>query len=113
MPTDAPAQAEFARHAEAIKQAIAREESPAVAGPEVTAEVPAASVRVASGSPPVADEAPGDHDVEASSPPADLPTQPGPGAAERPTGPARIVFGETDDLLANVDSGVNEDEFKW
>ena len=25
----------------------------------------------------------------------------------------RILFGESDDLLADVDSGVNEDEFKW
>ena len=25
----------------------------------------------------------------------------------------RIVFGETDDLLADVDTGVNENEFKW
>jgi hypothetical protein len=25
----------------------------------------------------------------------------------------RIVFGESDDLLADVDTGVNENEFKW
>ena len=25
----------------------------------------------------------------------------------------RILFGESDDLLADVDSGVNENEFKW
>jgi cell division initiation protein len=25
----------------------------------------------------------------------------------------RIIFGETDDLLADVDTGVNENEFKW
>jgi cell division initiation protein len=108
---DPSAQAEFARHAEAVKQAIAREESPVPAEPEVTAEVPASALRVASTSPAVADEAPGGE--EASSSRADLPAQPGPGAAERPTGPARILFGETDDLLADVDSGVNEDEFKW
>jgi hypothetical protein len=28
-------------------------------------------------------------------------------------GRERIVFGETDDLLADVDTGVNENEFKW
>jgi hypothetical protein len=44
--------------------------------------------------------------------------------AARPAAPAaddeeaeesreRIVFGETDDLLADVDTGVNENEFKW
>ena len=26
---------------------------------------------------------------------------------------SRILFGESDDLLADVDTGVNEDEFKW
>ncbi len=25
----------------------------------------------------------------------------------------RIMFGESDDLLADVDTGVNENEFKW
>jgi len=44
-------------------------------------------------------------------------------AAGRPSEPAsgdepeesreRIVFGESDDLLADVDTGVNENEFKW
>ena len=41
------------------------------------------------------------------------PREPGPGAAERPPARERILFGETDDLLADVDSGVNENEFKW
>jgi cell division initiation protein len=117
-PADGLAQAEFARHAEAIKEAIAREvvrpatESPATterteepaAAPDVTAEVPAAEVVAA----PAAAEAERTDDA-----PPDLPTEPGPGAAERPPARERILFGETDDLLADVDSGVNENEFKW
>jgi cell division initiation protein len=113
--SDGLAQAEFARHAEAIKEAIAREvvlpatESPATterteepaAAPDVTAEVPAAEV-VAAPAAERTDDAP-----------PDLPTEPGPGAAERPPARERILFGETDDLLADVDSGVNENEFKW
>jgi cell division initiation protein len=88
-PAEGMAQAEFARHAEAIKKSIAREETPAA--PDVTAEVSAAEAVAA----------------------ADLPQEPGPGAAERPRATEPIVFGETDDLLADVDSGVNENEFKW
>ena len=33
-------------------------------------------------------------------------------AARSATGPGRVVVGE-DDVLADVDTGVNEDEFKW
>ena len=36
-----------------------------------------------------------------------------PGAAAPPAKRERILFGESDDLLADVDSGVNENEFKW
>ena len=32
---------------------------------------------------------------------------------DRPRRRERIRFGETDDLLADVDTGVNENEFKW
>ena len=32
---------------------------------------------------------------------------------DRPRRRGRILFGESDDLLADVDTGVNEDEFKW
>jgi cell division initiation protein len=113
-PEEGMAQAEFARHAEAIKEAIAREEAlptpepppePAAA-PDVTVEVPAAAV----GDTPVPEAAVEDWAAEAS---PDLPTEPGPGAAERPPARERILFGETDDLLADVDTGVNENEFKW
>ena len=122
-PAQGMEQDEFARHAEAIKQAIAREEtpppaeSPGVPGQtaepaaDVTAEVPAAAAAafaaLAEAEPP---------EYSAGTPPApaqDLPTEPGPGAAERPPSRGRILFGETDDLLADVDSGVNENEFKW
>ena len=53
-------------------------------------------------------------------PPADDPETtaarpPTPGADEddRPRRRERILFGESDDLLADVDTGVNENEFKW
>ncbi len=35
------------------------------------------------------------------------------GADDQPRRRERILFGESDDLLADVDTGVNEDEFKW
>jgi cell division initiation protein len=111
-PSEGMAQSEFARHAEAIKEAIAREgaapPAPEQTAPDVTAEVPAkAAVAFAEVAPP-------EYSIGAVPRPApDLPTQPGPGAAELPPARERIVFGETDDLLADVDSGVNENEFKW
>jgi len=41
--------------------------------------------------------------------------RPAPAAEDEEAGESRerIVFGETDDLLADVDTGVNENEFKW
>ena len=126
-PAEGMAQAEFARHAEAIKEAIAREEV-LVLAPEQTAEPPAApAVTVEEPATEVddtelpdaalaalAEEEPPEYSIDtapASAP--DLPTEPGPDAAERPPARERILFGETDDLLADVDSGVNENEFKW
>lgn len=126
-PAEGMAQAEFARHAEAIKEAIAREEalpaaeSPAApeqtaeppAAPDVTAEVPAAEVDDAALA-ALVEEAPPEYSIDTAPAPApDLPTEPEPDAAERPPARERILFGETDDLLADVDSGVNENEFKW
>ena len=32
---------------------------------------------------------------------------------DQPRRRERILFGESDDLLADVDTGVNENEFKW
>ena len=113
---------DLARHAEAIKEAIARE---APAAPRVDA-VPAPPVATASVAAPAADEADAatsqgemaaDADGVAPEPPRSsvpvAPTEPGPGAAERTVGKDRILFGESDDLLDDVDSGVNENEFKW
>ena len=124
-PAGGMAQDEFARHAEAIKQAIAREEasaaaSPAAPGqaeepaaPDVTAEVPAAKAAAAAFAAFAAEEPPEYSPGAAPAPAPDPPTEPAPGAAERPPARERILFGETDDLLADVDSGVNENEFKW
>jgi cell division initiation protein len=119
------AQAEFARHADAIKQAIAREESqpaaesPAApertadppAEPDVTAETSAAEAAAAAFA-ALAEEEPPEYSIDAA-PAPELPTEPEPAAAARPPAGERILFGETDDLLADVDSGVNENEFKW
>ena len=153
-PAEGMAQAEFARHAEAIKQAIAREqrqragepvpppvpgesrpvdrearatgaESPlvapgaAVVEPEVrviqpddTAEMPYAEAAAAS--PAEADHPPVSAPTEAApAAGADLPKEPGPDAAARRAASERILFGESDDLLDDVDTGVNENEFKW
>ena len=127
VPPSPPAVAEagrpdLARHAAAIKEAIARE---APMAPRVDA-APAAPVAPAVVEPPVTHEAEAaapqvetaaDTDVLAPVPPTSpgsvAPTEPGPGAAERAAGKERILFGESDDLLADVDSGVNENEFKW
>jgi cell division initiation protein len=131
-PAEGMAQAEFARHAEAIKEAIAREEaspaadSPAVpepaaepsAAPDVTVEVPAEEVDAAvspdAALAALAEQEPPEYSNDAApAPEGDLPAEPGPGAAERVPTRERILFGETDDLLADVDGGVNENEFKW
>jgi cell division initiation protein len=113
---------DMARHAEAIKEAIAREMPLA---PRV-ATVPVASVAPMTAEPPLTDQAANASSPEqpetaagsiASEPPAPpepvAPTEPGPGAGERTASKERILFGESDDLLADVDSGVNENEFKW
>ena len=99
-PAEGLAQAEFARHAEAIKEAIAREEARPAAGP------PTAHEHIAE--PPAAPH------VTVEVPAAEVDSAPSPEeAAAPPSARERILFGETDDLLADVDSGVNENEFKW
>jgi cell division initiation protein len=162
---------DFSRHAEAIKEAIAREstaepaakpvttttpepvatpvktpepaatpapeperseapESPAATEPSPAAPrqpVPdAAAVAPARGRGGVQagvhpDPAPEDTMSQPAPPPADDPeitaAHPGDaGAADEKDEPRRrerILFGESDDLLADVDTGVNENEFKW
>ena len=125
-PAEGMAQAEFARHAEAIKEAISREEAPPTAespaaldqtadpeAPDLTAEVPAPSgddEALAA----LEEEEPSESSPDTgSAPEPDLPTEPGPGAAEQPPAKERILLGETDDLLEDVDTGVNENDFKW
>lgn len=150
---------DFARHAEAIKEAIARES--AASAPEVArapdADGPAPEEPRTAPYVAVADEAPriaerdvsespvvtparGRGGVQAGAHPRREPTDDAPdrtidqpprpssddpeATAARPAAPTaedeeaeksreRIVFGETDDLLADVDTGVNENEFKW
>ena len=147
---------DFTRHAEAIKEAIARESAAAepAQAPEaerVAPEQPRTPpyVVVAEEAPriverevpenPVVAPARGRGGVQAGTherrePPADAPdttmsqpprtssadpeataTRPAPPADDEEAGESRerIVFGETDDLLADVDTGVNENEFKW
>jgi cell division initiation protein len=102
---------EFARHAEAIKAAIEREgqSSPAAvtSAPSAPADAP---VERTSGTGPE-DAADDLEPVFPPSPDAAIPAEPGPGAGERKKD--RILFGESDDILSDVDSGVNENEFKW
>jgi len=100
------AQAEFARHAEAIKAAIEREGQSGTAARPATPEAPVARA-AESGS----DDADALSPVVSPSPDAVIPAEPGPGAGGRQKD--RILFGESDDILSDVDSGVNENEFKW
>ncbi len=76
----------------------------APAGPEVTMSAPARET-------PATDAA---DDAEPATPAAahDDAEAPDEGRQSEPVR-ERIFFGESDDLLADVDSGVNENEFKW
>jgi|WetSurMetagenome_2_1015567.scaffolds.fasta_scaffold301439_1 cell division initiation protein len=155
-PPAAEPTSDFSRHAEAIKEAIAREsgesDSEAAPGPEPGRESERARtapyVAAADEAPrigerevpeqPVVAPARGRGGVQAGThrreAPADAPdttlNQPPRASSDDPEvtaarpAPAaddeepeesrdRIVFGETDDLLADVDTGVNENEFKW
>jgi cell division initiation protein len=160
-PAHPPAEPEsdFSRHAEAIKEAIARESAepdaeaaqpPARAGAAERPRSTTPYVAAADAAPriverevpesPVVAPARGRGGVEAGAhsrrgTPEDAPdttvNQPPRTSSDDPevtaTRPAadaadeeepgesrdRIVFGETDDLLADVDTGVNENEFKW
>jgi cell division initiation protein len=144
---------DFARHAEAIKEAIARESAATQPDDAQEARRPAPEQPRTAPYVAVADEAPriaerdvpespvvapargrggvqsGAHPrreapVDASEKTMDQPPRsssddrevtPAPVAEDGETGESRerIVFGETDDLLADVDTGVNENEFKW
>jgi cell division initiation protein len=154
-----PPAPDLSRHAEAIKEAIARESAPE--SPETDAESERAAISEAESqtaapeadreaarqpvpdTPAVApargrsgvqagvhrepepdadtrDAAPEDTMSQPARTPADDPeaTEARPADDEvadddRPRRRERIPFGETDDLLADVDTGVNENEFKW
>ncbi len=103
---------EFARHAEAIKAAIEREgQSGSTAVP-----APAASPGAAAAPAPEPDRdlvaaAAYDLDPVFLPSPDAVPAEPGPGTGVRKKD--RVIFGESDDILSDVDSGVNENEFKW
>jgi len=107
---------DLARHAGAIKEAIAREApvaprvdaAPVVVEPPVTDDAEAAPSQVET-----AADTDGLAPVSPTSPGPVAPAEPGAGVAERTPGKDRIPFGENDDLLADVDSGVNENDFKW
>ena len=148
---DPEAEGDFARHAEAIKEAIARESSTkrSDSGSSIgkreapaarEAKIPETPAVAAAGAEPAERvegfdvpqfAAPRSHEVPPRSPAAPEVTmsrpptpesEPDSEAAGEPAGaedeePAppkeRILFGESDDLLADVDTGVNENEFKW
>jgi len=128
---------EFAKQAEALKEAIAREdvpqavtkEPPAVFVPETVpapaetprppavAPVPPQEMAIEKNEPlsrpvtPVPEPAPvADAQEEAAATPAEP-------QADDATEPAdedvHILFAERDDFLADVDAGINENEFKW
>jgi len=126
--TEAPAD-DFAHRARAIKEAMAREDTViAPPAPPVEATAPVEPEPVVASEPepaaapePVAAAEPeaavaSDDDVtrvvvsEPEPPAAGEPEAPG-GNGDK-VGPERVVVGD-DDLLADVDTGVNEDEFKW
>lgn len=94
---ETPPADDFADRAQAIKEAIAREETVIAPPPAPAAREPGASA--ARDGEPVPETA--------ATPPADEAPPAGTEAA-----PRRPAVGEND-LLADVDAGVNEDEFKW
>ena len=63
-----------------------------------------------------------DADRQSADDPEVTAARPAPGADDEPAEDGgedvarrreRIIFGESDDLLSDVDTGVNENEFKW
>lgn len=136
----ADTQADLARRADAIREAIAREEPVASTAPEAPrvsapafgeSEGPAvpsdmgrqepADVIAAASSAPVSEavprdepSAPGETSADSGGTSAHAPADEAPGGSAMavPEG-SRILFGDRDDLLADVDGEVSENEFKW
>ena len=101
------ARSDFARHADAIREAINREES-AMHAPE------AASASLAADAGRHRAESPAPAEASAPSPKAaGVATPQTPPPERRPGEGVRILFGERDDLLADVDNEVDENGFKW
>ena len=114
---------EFDRQAQAIKDAIAREAAVPAAEPERAPE-PEAEVTMAEPAPASESEpepAQIDAQVDEFKPVFPPVATEEPPAAATPSGgedtektvKERVTFGDDDDLLADVDGGVNENEFKW
>ncbi|HZL64657.1 MAG TPA: DivIVA domain-containing protein, partial [Thermoleophilia bacterium] len=104
---------EFARHAEAIKAAIEREGRSATPPASAGARPASTAAEVTRGADnvdaPAVEEDDGLAPVFPASPEeAVLPSEPGPGAVSGEHKKDRILFGESDDILSDVDSGVNE-----
>lgn len=98
------ARSDFARHADAIREAINREET-AMQGPEAPS---------ASSESTAMDTALSRTEASASS--SDAADDAAPQtqtSGRRPGEGIRILFGEREDLLADVDSEVDENGFKW
>jgi cell division initiation protein len=99
---------DFAVRAQAIKEAIAREDT-VITPPEAPA---------VEAMPPAATGVPDAEDdvtrIAGAAAPRETGAPVGAAAADEgaPAAPGRVVVGE-DDVLADVDTGVNEDEFKW
>ena len=90
--------------------AAGREEEPAVAEPVAKSESPPEpEVTMRHDRAPAA---PAEVEVRRDPDPVAAADDPPPELASAPV-KERILFGESDDLLADVDSGVNENEFKW
>jgi hypothetical protein len=102
------ARSDFARHADAIREAINREES-AMLAPDV-ASAPPAPASADAGQPRV--ETPAGASVPSPKAAGDTAPQTPP-SGRRPGEGVRILFGERDDLLADVDNEVDENGFKW
>jgi cell division initiation protein len=112
-------QTEFERRAEAVKQAIEREEPDeppvaAEASPESAAQPeaeaapePEPALRERDALLPGPDEVTAGHIAEYMPPEASA------DPSRKMPQEERVTLGESDDLLADVDTGVNENEFKW
>ncbi len=110
-----PAETDFARQAEAIKEAIAREdtvvdEAREAPGPAPEAPGPAPEAPLVAGAAP---EPPAPAEPEAA-----VEFGPAPAFVEAPESDAppaseHILVGDEDDLLADMDGEVGDNEFKW